>query len=81
VAHHELPEGPLQLLFVDVVGAGDQLQQGVAERGGVAVPEREDQVLQRGPLLGVEAGRWPRPRGAAAARSGRGPAHAAQRSG
>ena len=55
MAHHELAEGPLQLLLVDVVGAGDQLQQGVAERGGVAVPEREDQVLQCGPLLGVEA--------------------------
>ena len=41
VAGHELAEGPLQLLFVDLVRAGDQFQQGVAERRGVAASECE----------------------------------------
>jgi hypothetical protein len=55
VARHELAKCPLQLLFVDFVGTRDQFQQGVAERCRVGASEREQQVLQCGLLLCVEA--------------------------
>ena len=52
---HELAEGPLQQLFVDLVSPGDQFQQGVAERRGVGATQGQQQVLQGEPLPGVEA--------------------------
>jgi hypothetical protein len=55
VPRHELAEGPHQQQFVDLLGPGDQFQQGVAERRGVAATECEQQVLQREPLPGIEA--------------------------
>jgi hypothetical protein len=55
VAGHEPAERPLQLLLVDVVRAREQFQQRVAERRRVAAADREQQALQRGPLLGVQA--------------------------
>jgi hypothetical protein len=55
VPRHELAKGPLQQQLVDLPGPGDQFQQGVAERRGVAAAEGEQQILQREPLPGVEA--------------------------
>ena len=54
VTRDEPPEGPLQLVFVKLIGAVNEIKQGITERRGVAAPDGEQQVLQRDPLLGVE---------------------------
>jgi len=46
VARHELPEGAFQALLVDLVRALGELEQRVAQSGGVAAVDGEQQVRE-----------------------------------